>query len=175
MSWKVDNQDNDALRYRVAFKRDGQNLWRDATKPDESLTKTEYEWETQALPEGKYRVRVEASDESANPPEQTQKHSLESQAVLVDNTPPVIKELAITGRRLKAHVIDGAGPIARVEMTIDGKLEWRPLASIDGVLDTADESIDSDVAALVPPGSHIVAVRAFDAAGNAVTREVETP
>ena len=175
VSWKVDNQDNDALRYRVAFKREGQNVWRDATKPDESLTKTEYEWETQALPEGKYRVRVEASDEGANPPEQTQKHALESQAVLVDNTPPIVKELAITGRRLKARIADGAGPIARVEVTIDGKLEWRPLGPADGVFDSAEESVDADVSAIVPPGSHIVAVRAFDAAGNAVTREVETP
>jgi len=34
VSWKVDNQDNDALRYRVAFKREGQNLWRDANAED---------------------------------------------------------------------------------------------------------------------------------------------
>ena len=61
VSWKVDNPDNDALRYRVAFRREGQTLWRDVTKAEEVLTKSEYEWDTQSLPEGKYRVRVEAS------------------------------------------------------------------------------------------------------------------
>jgi hypothetical protein len=175
LSWKVDNADNDALRYRVSFKREGQTLWRDALKPEEELTTSEYEWETDALPEGKYRVRVEASDEAANPPGTVLKHALESQSILVDNTPPTIAALTITGRRLRARVTDGAGPIARVELTIDGKDTWHPLAAADGVLDTADEAIDSDVSALVPPGSHIVALRAFDAAGNAVTREVETP
>jgi hypothetical protein len=174
VTWKVDNQDNDALRYRVAFRREGQTVWRDALRPDEQLTKTEYEWETQTLPEGKYRVRVEASDENANPPEQVQKHALESTSILVDNTPPTLPVLTITGRRLRARAVDGAGPIVRIELSIDGKPDWRPLAATDGVFDTADESVDADVASLVPPGSHIVAVRAFDAAGNAVIRETES-
>ncbi len=175
LSWKVDNQDNDALRYRVAFKREGQTVWRDALAADEKLTKPEYEWETDALPEGKYRVRIEASDESANPPGDVQKHALESQSILVDNTPPTLPVLTMTGRRLRARATDGIGPIARVELTIDGKDDWHPLAAADGVFDTADETVDGDVSALVPPGSHIVAVRAYDAAGNAVTREIETP
>jgi hypothetical protein len=174
LTWKVDNPDNDQLRYRVTFRREGQNLWRDVVRPDEVLTKSEVEWDTAALPEGKYRVRVEASDEIANPPETVQKHALESPPVVVDNTPPVFRNLALTGRRLRAHIVDGVGPIARVELTVDGKLEWRPLAAADGVYDSADEEVDSDVSSLVPPGSHIVAVRAFDSMGNAVVQEVES-
>ena len=34
-------------------------------------------------------------------------------------------------------------------------------------------SRDPNIAALIPPGSHIVAVRAYDSAGNAVSRDVE--
>src|SRR5262249_3074443 len=136
-------------------------------------TKTELEWETSALPEGKYRVRVEASDETANPPDQVQKHALESDPILVDNTPPRIDGLQMAGRRLRAHVIDNTSPIARVEVAVDGKPEWRPLAPADGVFDTLDEALDADVSAVVPPGSHIVVVRAFDSAGNSVARDVE--
>ena len=174
VTWKVENPDSDPLRYRIAFKREGQAQWRDALKPDDVHTKPELDWDTAALPEGKYRVRVEASDEPANPPDQVQKHALESETVLVDNTPPRIDTLEIAGRRLRAHVVDGTSPIARVEMAVDGKLEWRPLGAADGIFDTLDERIDSDVSALVPPGSHIVVVRAFDSAGNAVTRDIET-
>ena len=174
VTWKVENPDADVLRYRVAFKREGQTQWRDALKADEVHTKTELEWDTAALPEGKYRVRVEASDESANPPDQVQKHSLESETVLIDNTPPRIDSLEIAGRRLRAHVVDGTSPIARVELAVDGKLEWRPLSAADGIFDTVDERVDSDVSTLVPAGSHIVVVRAFDVAGNAVTRDIET-
>lgn len=174
VTWKVENPDSDLLRYRIAFKREGQTQWRDALKTDDVHTKTELDWDTAALPEGKYRVRVEASDEGANPPEQVQKHALESETVLVDNTPPRIEDLQIAGRRLRARVVDGTSPIARVEMAIDGKLEWRPLAAADGIFDTKEERVDSDVGILVPAGSHIVVVRAFDTAGNSVTRDVET-
>lgn len=173
VTWKVENPDSDPLRYRIAFRREGQKEWRDALRSDEVHTKTELDWETSALPEGKYRLRVEASDETANPADQTQKHALESDTVLVDNTPPRIENLTLTGRRLKLRAIDGTSPITRVELAIDGKTEWRPVAAADGVFDTADESVDADVSATVPPGSHIVVVRAFDAAGNFVARDIE--
>jgi hypothetical protein len=173
VTWKVDNPDADQLRYRVAFKREGQAQWRDALRPDEIHTKVELDWDTAALPEGKYRVRVEASDELSNPPDQVLKHSLESDVVIVDNTPPRIETLALANRRLRVRVVDGTSPIARVELSVDGKPDWRPLAPADGIFDTTDETVDADVSALVPPGSHIVVVRAYDAAGNAVTRDIE--
>jgi hypothetical protein len=62
-----------------------------------------------------------------------------------------------------------------VDVSIDGHAEWRPLAPVNGVFDSSDESIDADVSTLLPPGTHIVAVRAFDAAGNFVVREIQSP
>jgi hypothetical protein len=174
VTWKVDNPDNDVLRYRVAFRREGQALWRDALRADEVFTKTELDWDTAALPEGKYRLRVEASDETANPPDTVLRHALESEPVLVDNTPPRIDAMVVIGRRLRGRVVDATSPIARVDVAVDGKLEWRPVGAADGVFDTADEAIDADLTALVGAGSHIVVVRAFDVAGNAVTRDLET-
>ena len=174
VTWKVDDPDNDALRYRVSFRREGQNVWRDALNPGDVLTKNDLEWDTSALPEGKYRVRVEASDELSNPPDQIQRHSLESAPILVDNTPPVFKGLALAGRRLRGRVVDGLGPIAGVQLAVDGRTEWRPIGAADGVFDTADEAIDADVSTLVPAGSHIVTVRAWDLAGNIVVEELES-
>jgi hypothetical protein len=177
VTWKVDNPDDDELRYRVQFRREGETRWLDATRPDDVVTKTEFDWDTAALAEGKYRLRVEASDEIANPLGDVTHHALESAPVLVDNTPPVFKAIAMQGRRLHAQVADGLGPVVRVEAAIDGRLEWRPLTSIDGLFDTADETIDTDIAPLFSggPGPHIVTVRAFDAAGNSVVHELQTP
>jgi hypothetical protein len=177
VSWKVDNPDSDELRYRVQFRREGQARWIDATRPDDVLTKPELEWDTASLPEGSYRLRVDASDEIANPPDDVTHHALESGPVRVDNTPPVFKTLALNGRRLRAEVVDGVGPIARVEVAFDGRIEWRPLLPVDGLFDTADETVDADISPLIPtgPGPHVVAVRAFDAAGNAVVRDLEAP
>jgi hypothetical protein len=176
LAWKVDNPDSDELRYRVQFQHEGQARWTDATRAEDVLTKPELDWDTTALPEGKYRLRVEASDEMANPLGDVTHNALVSAPVLVDNTPPVFKSAAVQGRRLRAEVVDGVGPIVRVEVAIDGRSEWRPLAAADGILDSADESVDSDITPLLStPGPHLVAVRAYDAAGNAVVREIEVP
>ena len=173
VSWKVDNVDLDELRYRLSYRLDGQTTWRSALKPGEKLTRTDYEWETASLPEGTYRLMVDASDELSNPPDRAHRHTLESGAVLVDNTPPVFKALAMNGRRITGEVVDGVGPIARIEVSIAGSDEWRPLFSKDGIFDEAAEAFDASVAALVPAGSHIIAVRAYDTAGNMVSRDVE--
>ena len=174
ITWKVDNPDQDELRYRVSYRLDNQSTWRSALKPGEKLTKTEYEWDTTTLPEGLYRIMVEASDELANPPDRVTRHTLESGTILIDNSPPVFTKLpTMNGRKLSGTVADGLGPIARIEVSIAGSDEWRPLFPSDSIFDEATESFDENLAALVPPGSHILAIRAYDTAGNMVSRDVE--
>ncbi len=173
ISWKTDNPDQDELRYRLYYRIDGQQTWRSVLKPAEKLSRADYDWDVSALPEGTYRIKVEATDEMANPPDKVTSHSLESATVSVDTTAPVFKALSIQGRQLKGQVVDGIGPIARIEVSIAGSDEWRPLGAGDGVLDEADESFDANVAALVPAGSQLLAVRAYDAAGNVVMRDIE--
>jgi hypothetical protein len=174
LSWKVDNADQDELRYRLFYRLDAETTWRPLNKPTDKLTSTDFSWDTSTLPEGVYRVMVEASDELANPPDRAQKHSFTSGAILVDNTPPVFKALDLRARRLVGEVVDGVGPISRVEVSVAGSDEWRPIYPKDGVFDEPAEQFDADVSALVPAGSHIVAVRAYDAAGNMVSRNVES-
>ncbi|MBK8255347.1 MAG: hypothetical protein IPK82_22150 [Polyangiaceae bacterium] len=173
ISWRTDNPDQDELRYRLYYRVDGQSTWRSLLKPAEKLTRADYDWDVSALPEGTYRIKVEATDELANPPDKVTSHTLESATVVVDTTAPVFKALSITGRQLKGEIVDGIGPVARIEVSIAGSDEWRPLAPSDGVFDEAAETFDSNIAALVPAGSHILAVRAFDIAGNVVMRDVE--
>ena len=125
------------------------------------------------MPEGRYRVRVEASDEVANAPADVQKHQLSSDPFIIDNTPPVIEELAIRGKNLVARIVDGTSAIVRVEMAIDGRTDFRPVSAQDGIFDSLKESVQFDLASLVPRGSHIFTLRAIDAAGNVTLREVE--
>ena len=86
--------------------------------------------------------------------------------MIVDNTPPVLRGLEGRGRHVTGEVVDGVGPIARIEVSVDGRDEWRPFLPKDGVFDEAVEPFDLDVSSLVPAGDHVVAVRAFDSAGN---------
>jgi hypothetical protein len=118
-------------------------------------------------------VRVEATDETVNPPDRSFKHALESPVIIVDNTPPVFRTLAAQGRRIRGDAVDGVGPIARIDVAFDGKNEWRPFLPVDGVFDEAVEAFDFDVSSLVGAGNHLIAVRVFDQAGNFVVRDLE--
>lgn len=172
IAWKVDNPDKDELRYRLKYRLVGTNTWYDLTKSSEKLTKESYTWETADLPEGRYRVQVTASDELSNPPDRVTQDELESGVVLVDNTPPTIEGLKLVGRRLTAVVLDGVGPIQRVEVSVAGSDEWRPLLSSDGILDEQREELDADLSGVLPAGPALISVRAYDGADNFVVRSL---
>ena len=152
LKWKVENPDKDDLRYRVEYRLVGTTTWFDVLDPRETLTKNTYSWDTADLPEGRYRIRVTATDDISNPPDRVRTHELESTIILVDNTPPTIVELEATGKRVKATVVDGVGPIARFEASVTGTDQWVPFFPKDGVFDQPREEFDVDTTPLAPNG-----------------------
>jgi hypothetical protein len=106
LSWKVNNPDRDPLRYRVAFREEGQPSWRDAFGEDTVLTEAKYTWDTGSIPDGYYVVRVEASDEPSNPDNLTLRSSATSEPIRVDNHPPRIDQLQVRKGRLQGRVVD---------------------------------------------------------------------
>ncbi|HEY8943344.1 MAG TPA: hypothetical protein VIM73_03735, partial [Polyangiaceae bacterium] len=127
-------------------------------------------WDTADLPEGRYKLKVIASDEPSNPPDRVTTDEFESGVVLVDNTPPLVEGLRLNGRRLSAVVLDGVGPIQRVEVSVAGTDEWRPILPTDGIFDEQREELDVDLAAVLPAGPAMISVRAYDEADNFVVR-----
>ena len=172
LTWKLDNPDKDELRYRLQYKLLGTTDWFDLLKPGEKLTKENYSWETADLPEGRYRVRVTASDEISNPPDRATRDTRESGIVLVDNTPPTIDTLAAAGTHLKGVAQDGVGPIARIEVSVAGSDEWLPYFPADGIFDEQREELDIDVKNLAKTLPALFTVRVYDKANNFVVRSV---
>lgn len=172
LKWKVDNPDKDELRYRLQYRLVGSNTWYDLLKPSEQLTSENYSWDTSDLPEGRYRIRVSASDELSNPPDRVKRHQLESGIVIVDNTPPVIEGLRTAGRRVRGTAIDGVGPIQRIEVALAGSDEWRPFAPADGIFDEQREEFDIDVTPLAAHSQSLIVIRVYDSANNYVVRNL---
>ena len=175
LSWKVESVDGDRLRYRVRFREESQSVWRDLLRDSETLTATEYQWNTSSVPDGFYVVQVEASDEPSNPDVYTLRAMANSEPLLVDNHPPDLVDVRTTGTHVTGRATDTMGPIARLEVAIDGG-EWRMFFPADDLFDTREERFDLDLATLtttrpLTPGSHIVAIRTQDAAGNMVSAE----
>lgn len=176
LSWKVDNPDKDELRYRLWYSPLGTGTgtaqWYPLLEPGQVWTKSSYTWDTADVPEGKYRVRVELSDELANAPARAKRHQLESHVIVVDNTAPVIEGLTLNGRRAKFKVTDGVGPIAHLEISVAGRDEWLPFEPVDGVFDDATEAFELDLSAVAPAGPALLTVRAYDQENNRVVGNI---
>jgi hypothetical protein len=170
LAWKIDNTDSDRIRYRLRYREESQTVWRDILRESETLTALEYQWSTAAIPDGYYVVSVEASDELSNPDALTLRSTSESEPLLVDNHPPSVTGLTFAAGHVRGTASDTLGPVARLEAAIDGG-EWRVVFPEDDLLDTREEAFSIDVSSLAP-GSHIVAVRAIDGAGNQTAAEI---
>ena len=170
LRWKVDNPDNDSLRYRLYVAQESAPRYRPLQRESDVLTASEYTWDTDAVPDGYYRVRVEASDELDNPQPLARKAHAESEPFLVDNRAPEIADMKLSGVRVTGSARDELGPISRLEYSVDG-LEWRLLRADDDLLDAREERFSLPLLQL-PKGEHLLAVRAFDARGNSTTREL---
>ncbi|HEX2677684.1 MAG TPA: hypothetical protein VHM19_13625, partial [Polyangiales bacterium] len=170
IKWKTDNADGDALRFRIEYALEHESVWRALLRENEIVTGSEQSWETDGIPDGHYRVRVEASDELDNPAGIAQKHAALSEPILVDNHPPHVDELRVDKGRITGVARDNLGPVSKLEYTVDG-LDWRLLSAEDDLLDTASERFVLPLS-LLPKGNHAVVIRASDARANTGSAEI---
>ncbi len=173
LRWTAEDPDGDRLRFRLAYRREGWRRWRPMFPETQVLHEAKYAWDTSGLPDGYYEVRVEASDERDNAPAETRRAVAFSEPLLVDNHAPRFVSVGVQGGALRGRVRDAMGPIARLEVALDGG-PWRAILPEDGLLDAAEERFAVPLGDLsLPAGPHVLAVRATDAAGHAVVAEVE--
>ena len=106
LRWKVDNADGDDLNYRLSYREENEVVWRPLGGPD-PLQKPEYDWNTEAIPDGNYTVRVVTSDERSRPRSEALESTFTSPPLLVDNRKPEVLGLDA------AHYPQVTGPRAR--------------------------------------------------------------
>jgi outer membrane protein assembly factor BamB len=163
LHWKVDNADGDDLVYRLAFREENDAVWRPLGGPD-PLSKTDFDWNTEGLPDGTYVVRVVASDERAEPRDRVLESSLASAPILVDNRKPEVVGLVAKYPFVSGRARDDQSPLTGLEYSVDGG-DWQILSPADGIADDLVEAFTLKLQPL-PPGPHAVTVRAWDSADN---------
>jgi outer membrane protein assembly factor BamB len=173
LSWKAEDPNNDTLVYDLHYRRVGASRFRLLRA---GLTDTVYAWDTTAVPDGRYLIKVVARDSPSNPPAVAQSGDKESAAFDIDNTPPrVTAELAArTPARVLVHAHDEGGVLRRAEFSIDGQ-RWQEVHPLDGINDSPDESYEISPPPQASPGPHLLVVRIADLLGNVSSVQVEFP
>lgn len=167
LSWRAEDSDNDRLAYTLSYRREGESEWhilRDAMV--DALTV----WDTTTVPDGRYSLRVTASDVPSNVAGRALTGERESPAFDIDNTSPAIVidlPRAAAPNRLTFLVRDAQTPIDKVEFAIGGA-PYQPLSPIDGVADSLEEKYELTLPAGTPLSR--VMIRATDSMQNVSTQ-----
>jgi hypothetical protein len=172
VQWKGSDPNGDPLRYRVDVRTEPSGEW---MKIDDELEGSAFTWDTQALPDGRYRLRVTVTDALGNAIGEERSSEAVSEPFGVDNSPPTVVSLEAAGEtkaiRVTARALDAGSPLSRVEVSVDDG-NWRIVSPEGGLADDRELSIRARLPD-VAPGPHTISVRAVDLAGNAATRAVQ--
>ena len=173
VTWKGVDLNADSLRYDVEGRREGASSWFPIRK---DLDDPMLSFDTTALPDGRYRFRVTASDRVSNPDGHALTASDETPLAVVDNTAPVLK---VESKRtdgsdveLKVSATDALSPASKAEGAVNAD-RWRLLVSDDGVTDSPREAFTLRVPR--PPTGAVLSIRVVDASGNVAAVSVEYP
>jgi hypothetical protein len=172
-SWKADDPNGDTLAYDVYYRSATDSRFRILRK---RLDDPVVAWDTTTVPNGRYVIRVTASDSPSNPGGLALSGDKESSAFEVDNTPPAVTAVLEnrSGSRVRAVARDDSSLIRKAEYSVDGG-PWQDIHPVDGINDEKEESYEVALPDLTPPGPHVVVVRATDLLGNVATARVDVP
>ncbi len=172
-SWRGEDPNGDTLAYDVYFRSTSETRFRLLRK---GLTEAVLAWDTSTVPNGRYLVRVVASDAPSNPSGLALTGSKESTPFDVDNTPPTLMAqlLAAAPGRIRAIAKDDASPLRRAEYSVDGS-RWEEIYPVDGINDGREETYEFAPEGLVGTGPYVIVVRAIDLLGNGASVRVELP
>jgi len=166
ITWEASDPNNDALQYALYFRRAPAGPW---ILLKDKLTEPQFEWDTRTVADGRYQIKVVASDANANPPGQGKTASRVSDPILVDNTPPLIGDLKYAqkgnGVQFDFKIVDETSTVAACDYAVDSNRDWQMVLPVDNIFDSPEETMSFKVAAL-PPGQHQITLRATDAKGN---------
>ena len=169
--WQAEDRNADTLEYAIYYRSLNENTFR---LLKDKLRDNFYTIDGATLADGRYVVRIIASDAPDNPLGQALTGERMSEPVDIDNTPPVVRagNNTASGANPRAifEVMDATGKVKRADVSINGSL-WTPVFPDDGIADGGNERYTVDIPNL-GPGEHTISLRAFDGSGNVGTISV---
>jgi sugar lactone lactonase YvrE len=170
--WRAEDDNGDNLSYDVFYRREGETSWKilKRSMDDEILV-----WDTTSVPNGRYTVRIVASDLPSNPTSGALAGARESNVFAIDNVPPVITVTSVRRNDGRAtitfEVRDANSSVQKVDYSLDGD-RWQSVYPKDGIADSRFEQFE-----LTLEGEAVsrgVTLRATDALSNTASARGET-
>jgi len=180
ISYATKDDNADELTYKIDFRKIGRTNW---IELKDEIATSSFEWDGKTVEDGRYEIRVTASDAGSNTTTTALTGSRVSEPVVVDNTGPVVHDVKITSaleagrdyRIFSVKASDELSAISKLEYTIDSNAQWVSTVPDDLVYDTTNENftIKIDADEDLPKGEHILTIKVTDAVNNATYKTFE--
>lgn len=170
--WQAEDRNGDTLEYAVYYRALNESTFR---LLKDKLRENFYTIDGATLADGRYIIKIVASDAPDNPAGQALTGERLSDAVDIDNTPPVVRtvgqpQVKPDSVRVVFEVEDATGRVRKADLSVDGS-PWNSIFPDDGIADSSRERYSIDLPGLAP-GEHTISLRAFDSSGNVGTLSV---
>lgn len=170
--WQGEDRNGDTLEYTIYYRALNEQTFR---LLKDKLRDNFYTIDGATLADGRYIIKVVASDAPDNPPGQKLTGERLSEPVDIDNTPPVVKAMGqpqLTGDKVRVifAVDDATGKVKKADASLDGAA-WVPVFPDDGIADSGHEVYTVEFGSL-GPGEHTISLRTFDSSGNIGTLSI---
>ena len=170
--WQAEDRNSDTLEYAIYYRALNEQTFR---LLKDKLRDNFYTIDGATLADGRYVIKVVASDAPDNPQGQKLTGERLSEPVDIDNTPPVVKamgdaQITRDAVRVVFSVDDATGKVKKADASLDGAA-WGPVFPDDGIADSGHEIYTVEFGQL-GPGEHTISLRSFDSSGNVGTLSV---
>ena len=170
--WQAEDRNGDTMEYAIYYRALNEKTFR---LLKDKLRDNFYTIDGATLADGRYIIKVVASDAPDNPPGQKLTGERLSEPIDIDNTPPVVKvmgqpQLTRDTVRVVFAVDDATGKVKKADASLDGAT-WVPVFPDDGIADSGHEVYTVEFGSL-GPGEHTISLRTFDTSGNVGTLSV---
>jgi outer membrane protein assembly factor BamB len=171
--WRAEDENRDDLTYDVQYRREGETSWKLLKR---AVTDPILVWDTTSVPNGRYLLRIVASDAPSNSPATALSGAMESTAFDIDNAPPSIAVTSVRrdGARVTIafEVSDEHSGIQKADYSLDGD-RWQTIYPKDGIADSRFEEFELELEG--EAAARGVILRATDALNNVSSTRGEMP
>ncbi|HUB68658.1 MAG TPA: hypothetical protein VL981_14330 [Candidatus Methylacidiphilales bacterium] len=157
VTWKASDPNGDELTYTVSWRKEGETAWHELAK---DIKENVLSWDTTGWADGRYELKVVASDAGNNAPGEGLTDDVVSRELLIDNTPPVIQIISRNGDSVEFTVTDELSGLNSVTVSTNGR-DYKSIPPVDGILDSGPKRFVVKIAS-----GQTLFIRAEDGSGN---------
>jgi hypothetical protein len=169
IAWDIEDINNDRISIDLFYAEAQENpLWRPLSKNAEA--NKPFTWNTENYSDGRYLVKIVATDAPDNAPGEELSNWLISDPFTIDNQRPDITDVTIGPSTIRFVATDALSKIVRAEV-LGEEVRWRLINPDDGLFDSKEEkitlAIDTDMRK-----KNLATVRVIDSEDNSTVKNI---